>query len=156
LHVEIAGPIHSVVGYDVLVDLLVGIGMVTIVLEDSRVQIQRLDALNAITQQISGSRDFESTVSTLMDEIIRLTRAKAAWFRTLRGDKLALAAHRGVSDSFTQKVATIETAKSVGGFALRESEVYVVRASEVQSELRQAVADEGIHHLLLVPVEGKG
>src|SRR5262249_12106220 len=137
--------------------LLLGIGMMTIVLEDSRIQIQRLDALNTITHQISDSRtiDFEPTVSTILDELIRITRAKAAWFRTLQGDKLVLAAHRGLSDNFARKTATIETSKSISGFALRESEVYVVRAEESQPEFRQAIADEGLHHLLLVPVEGK-
>jgi PAS domain S-box-containing protein len=155
LHVELSGTIHSIVGYDVLVDLLLGIGIMTIVLEDSRVQIQRLDALNTITHQISDSRDFESTVSTILDEIRRITRAKAVWFRTLQGDKLVLAVHRGLSDAFVQRIETIETGKSVSGFALRESEVYVVRVSESQPELRQTIADEGIHHLLLVPVEGK-
>jgi two-component system NtrC family sensor kinase len=154
LHVELVGR-HSIVGYDVLVDLLLGIGMMTIVLEDSRVQIQRLDTLNTITHQISDSRDFDSTVSTILDEIRGITRAGAAWFRTLQGDKLVLSAHRGLSEAFAQRVKTIETGKSVSGFALREGEVYVVRASESQPELRQAIADEGLHHLLLVPVEGK-
>jgi two-component system NtrC family sensor kinase len=158
LHVEISGTSHSIVGYDVLVDLLLGIGMMTIVLEDSRVQIQRLDALNTITNQISDSRakDFEPTVNTILDELIRITRAKAAWFRTLHGDKLVLTAQRGLSESFAQKIAAVETNKGVSGFALREGEVCVVRAGESQLELRQIIADEGLHHLLLVPVEGKG
>ncbi len=100
LHVELVGQRHSIVGYDVLVDLLLGIGMMTIVLEDSRVQIQRLDTLNTITHQISDSRDFDSTVSTILDEIRGITRARAAWFRTLQGDKLVLSAHRGLSANF--------------------------------------------------------
>jgi PAS domain S-box-containing protein len=154
LHVELVGGSHSI-GYDVLVDLLLGIGMMTIVLEDSRVQIQRLDSLNTITHQISDSRDFDSTISTILDEIRGITRARAAWFRALQGDKLVLSAHRGLSEAFAQRAKTIETGKSVSGFALREGEVYVVRASESQPELRQAIADEGLHHLLLVPVEGK-
>ncbi len=53
------------------------------------------------------------------------------------------------------KLATMETAQSVSGFALREGEVYVVRTGESTPEIREALVNEGIHHLLLVPVEGK-
>lgn len=155
LHAELAGTSHSIMGYDILVDLLLGIGMMTLVLEDSRLQIQRLDALNTITHQISDSRDFDPTVSNVLDELRKITRAKAAWFRILQGDKLVLAAQRGLSEDFAQKIATIETSNGVSGFALREGKVYTLRASESPSELRQAIIDEGLHHLLLVPVEGK-
>ncbi|HKD80269.1 MAG TPA: ATP-binding protein [Candidatus Angelobacter sp.] len=155
LHVEWAGVNHAIVGYDILVDLLLGIGMMTIVLEDSRVQILRLDALNTITHQISDSRDFESTVGTILDELLKITHAKAAWFRTLEGDRLVLAAHRGLSESFTKKIASVAPDKGVSGFAMREGGVYIVRAQESQPELRQAIAEERIHHVLLVPVEGK-
>jgi PAS domain S-box-containing protein len=155
LHLDMAQTVHSVVGYDILVDLLFGIGMMTIVLEDSRIQIQRLDALNTITHQISDSRDFEPTVGIILEELRKITRAKAAWFRMLQGDKLVLAAHRGLSEGFAQKVTNIETSKGVSGFALREGEVYVLRRTESQPDFREAIAEEGIHHLVLVPVEGK-
>ena len=62
--------------------------MMTIVLDDSRIQVQRLDALNTITHQISDSREFEPTVGTILEELRKITRAKAAWFRILEGDKL--------------------------------------------------------------------
>src|SRR5579864_3400029 len=61
----------------------------------------------------------------------------------------------GLSQIFVDKVTTIETARSVSGFALREGEVYVVRSAESTPEIRAALISEGIHHLLLVPVEGK-
>ena len=67
---------------------------------------------NTITHQISDSREFDPTVGTILEELRRLTRAKAAWFRTLEGEKLELAAHRGLSQAFVEKVATIETAKA--------------------------------------------
>jgi PAS domain S-box-containing protein len=155
IHVDLAPTVHAIAGYDILADLLLGIGMMTIVLEDSRVQIQRLDVLNTITHQISDSQEFEPTVGTVLEELRTITRAKAAWFRILQGDRLVMAAHRGLSEAFTRTLATIETARSVSGFALRESEVYVVRAAESVPEIRPIIAEEGFHHLVLVPVEGK-
>jgi PAS domain S-box-containing protein len=155
VHLDTVGSVHQVMGTDLVVDLLLGLGMMTIVLEDSRSQVQRLDALNTITHQISDSREFEPTVGIILEELRKITGAKATWFRTLEGGKLELAAHRGLSQSFVDNVSTIETARSVSGFALREGDVYVVRAAESTPEIRAALIREGIHHLLLVPVEGK-
>jgi PAS domain S-box-containing protein len=155
LHLDATGVVHRFGGTDLIVDLLLGISMMTIVLDDSRVQVRRLDALNTITHQISDSRDFEPTVATILEELIQITGAKAAWFRMLADDKLTMAAHRGVSQLFVDKVAIIETSRSVSGAALREGEVYVVQARESVPEIREALIAEGIHHLVLVPVEGK-
>jgi PAS domain S-box-containing protein len=155
LHLDIIGSVHPVAGTDLVIDLLLGISMMTIVLEDSRHQVQRLDALNTITLQISNSREFGPTVGAVLGELRKTTRAKAIWFRTLEDGKLELAAHQGLSQEFVEKVATVETKKSVSGFALREGEVYVVRAAESVPDIRAALVSEGIHHLVLVPVEGK-
>ncbi|HSM84769.1 MAG TPA: GAF domain-containing protein, partial [Candidatus Limnocylindrales bacterium] len=141
--------------HDFLVELLLGISMMTIVLDDSREQIRRLDVLNTITNQIAQSRDFEPTVTTVLQELTQTTRAKAAWFRVLEGEKLVIAAHRGLSEEFFAKARTIDTGRSVSGLAMRESEVYVMRSGEATPELSSLLKAEGVHHVVLVPVEGK-
>ncbi|HEY2359826.1 MAG TPA: GAF domain-containing protein [Candidatus Angelobacter sp.] len=155
LHLDVAQGKHSLMAYDFLVDLFFGIGMMTLVLEDARAQIERLDALNTITHQVSDSRDFESIIGTILEELRKLSRAKAAWFRMLQGEKLVLAGHSGLSSAFAQKTAAIDIGSSVSGFALREGEVYVLKATESNPDFREAITAEGIHHLLLVPIEGK-
>lgn len=155
LHLDVAQSKHSLMAYDFLVDLFLGIGMVTLVLEDARAQIQRLDALNTITHQVSDSRNFESIIGPILEELRKITRAKAAWFRMLQGEKLVLAGHCGLSPTFAQKTAAIDTGSSVSGFALREGEVYVLKATESDPNFREPITAEGIHHLLLVPIEGK-
>src|SRR5438270_4026060 len=109
LHLDVAQNKHSLMAYDFLVDLFLGIGMMTVVLEDARAQIQRLDALNTITHQVSDSRDFEPTVGTILEELRKITRAKASWFRMLEGERLTMASYRGVSQEFAEKVAVVET-----------------------------------------------
>ena len=69
LHLDTVGHVHQIVGTDLVVDLLLGLGIMTIVLEDSRTQVQRLDALNTITHQISDSREFDPTVGTILEEL---------------------------------------------------------------------------------------
>jgi len=155
VHLDLGQLPYALMGYDVLIDLLLGVSMMTIVLDDSRIQIRRLDVLNNITRQISATREFEPTVGTILEELRGITRAKAAWFRILDGDQLVLAAHRGLSETFAEQFKSIETTTSVSEAALRESDVYVFRATESLPEFRQLLAAEGIHYLLLVPVEGK-
>ena len=155
LHLDVAPTKHGLMAYDFLVDLSLGIGMMTLVLEDARAQIQRLDALNTITHQVSDSRDFVSIIGAILEELRKITRAKAAWFRMLQGEDLVLAGHCGLSPAFVQKTAAIDTGSSVSGIALREGAVYVLNATESHPIFRETITAEGIHHLLLVPIEGK-
>jgi PAS domain S-box-containing protein len=155
VHLDVQHNQHSLMAYDFAVGLFLGIGIMMTVLEDARIQIRRLDVLSSITQQLSASRDLEPAIGPILEEIRKISRAKAGWFRMLQGDKLVLAAHSGVSGDFVKATATVEIQKSVSGFALRENEVYVLRAAESSPEFRKAIRSEGINHLLLVPVEGK-
>ena len=140
---------------DILVDLLMGVGMVILVLDDSRVQIERLDVLNKLTNQISDSRDFDPSVGTALEELQRTSRARAAWFRVIDGDKLVVSEHRGLSPAFLAQARSIEVNSSFSGFALRESEIYVMRASEAVPALSKVLKADKMHHMVLIPVEGK-
>jgi PAS domain S-box-containing protein len=155
LHSDLPAYQHALYGYDILIDLLLGISMMAIVLDDSRVQIQRLDVVNTITLQISESQEFSATVQTVLRELSHITRAKSTWFRLLTGDKLILTANSGLSPAMVEAVRTVDTARSVGGYAMRESEVVVLRSAEASPVFKEALEAEGLHHLVLVPVEGK-
>jgi PAS domain S-box-containing protein len=155
LHLDLQSSTHAIMGQDILLDLLLGISMMTIVLDDSRIQIERLNVLNRITQQISDSQDFDPTLATVLDELMEIAGARAVWFRMLDGDKLVMAAHRGLSQDFVDQARIIDTTKSVSGAALRDSEVYVLRIRDATPETRGLLRAEGIHHLVMVPVEGK-
>jgi PAS domain S-box-containing protein len=155
LHLDLQPNAHSIVAFDIVVDLLLGISMMMIVLDDSRVQIQRLNVLNAVTRQSANSKEFEPTLSTVLKQLAHITGAKASWFRMLEGDHLVLGASHGLSDDFLKAGQTVDLNRSVSGYVLRESEVCTLLAHEVQPELRGLLKAEGIHHLVLVPVEGK-
>jgi two-component system NtrC family sensor kinase len=145
---------HTFQGYDIVADLVLGISMMTIVLDDSRVQIQRLNVLNTIALQISNSPDLMPAVQTFLREVRRITKAKAAWFRILEGERLVLASQLGISEASAAAVRTVETANSVAGYAMQESKVLILRTTNVV-QYREILLAEGIHHLVLVPVEGK-
>src|SRR6266852_1178050 len=156
LHLHLSQSPTTELWHDFLVDLALGISMMTIVLDDSRVQIQRLDVLNTITHKISESQGFEATVNLVLTHLMKITRANAAWFRLLEGDKLVMVSHSGLSEAFQRQDFILDVNESVGGLALRDSTVCVVRAADSNPpEVARALRSEGIHHILLVPVEGK-
>ncbi len=155
VHLDLGRNLHRVISHDILLDLLLGLSMMTVVLDDSRIQIERLDVLNRITHHISDAREFGATLEIVLGELLEITGAQAAWFRVLEGDRLILTAHSGLSDEFAARMRTVDISRGVSGAALREGEVYVLRARESLAELQQALHEQGIHHLLLVPVEGK-
>ncbi len=156
LHLHLSQSPTTELWHYFLLDLTLGISMMTIVLDDSRVQIQRLDVLNTITHKISESQGFEATVNLVLTHLMKITRANAAWFRLLEGDKLVMVSHSGLSEAFQQQDFILDVNESVGGLALRDSTVCVVRAADSNPpEVARALRSEGIHHILLVPVEGK-
>jgi len=132
--------------------LLAGAVLLSWVYWGFRVKIQRLDVLNFITQK-ANSQEFEPAIDTVLEQLSRITRAKAAWFRILEGPNLVLAGQRGLSGSFVEATRSIDAVRSVGERALRVGEVCILPWRE--SEYRKALKDEGFHHLVLVPVEGK-
>src|SRR5215469_9945603 len=55
---------HPTLAYGILGDVLLGISMMMIVLDESRVQIQRMDILNRLSQVVSSQHDFLTIVDT--------------------------------------------------------------------------------------------
>ena len=140
--------------YGLVVDVLLGISMMVIVLDDSRMQIQRLDILNRISRAISDSEDFLPAVHTALDELLSMTRARAGWFRILdEQGNLQLLAHKRVSDAFVNQLNRIDTRNI--GFSLQERKITVVEVSGVVPEARSLMAEHGIQHIVVVPVLGK-
>jgi PAS domain S-box-containing protein len=154
LHPESPSP-HALANFDVIGDLLMGLSMMVVVLSDSRVQIQRLDVLNSLTAQSATPGEFAPTVRAMLEELVQMTGAKAAWFRTLEGDRLVMFAHIGLSPAYAAEARSLDMVKSVSAYVLRESEVCVLLAGESLPGHRELLQAESIHHLILIPVEGK-
>src|SRR5262249_21052099 len=114
---------HPTLAYGILVDVLLGISMMMIVLDDSRLQNQRLDTVNRISRVISGSDDFLPIVEATLDELIQITGAKGAWFRFLEEGKLRLAVQRGLPEAVANQIREIDAAQSASGQLLIQGEV---------------------------------
>src|SRR5947209_12530336 len=138
LHMDTGAEPHTIAEYDIVMDLLLGISMMMIVLDDSRVQVARAEVLNRLSRSIANSDEFQPIVESTLDEMVRSTRARAAWFRTLGEDgKLRLSAANGLSESFVEYAGEIDTPTSVTRELLRAGEVGILPLAEVQAERRR-------------------
>ena len=155
LHLDSRPVQHYFHQYDIAVDLLLGLSMIMIVLDDSRVQIQRSAVLNKLDRVISDSDDFAPVIETAMEELLPITGARAAWFRTLENGRMRLEAARGVPSSFVDRIRDMDAASSTGMELLRAGEVGVVPAESAQPEMKALIREQKINHLLIVPVIGK-
>lgn len=140
---------------EISTDLLLGIAMMLVVLDDSKKQIRRLAVLNRISQAISDSDEFERIVETTLDALIDVSRAKGAWFRALDHDKLRLTAYRGISQAFLKEAAEVDAPSSSGGRVLDTGEVAILSVQEIIMPLRERMLEDGFHHIVVVPVIGK-
>ena len=83
--------------FSLAVDLLLGLSMLLMVFDDSRMRTRRLGVLNALTTTITRSQQHGPMTETALGELKTLMGTQAAWFRLLEGDKLVLTTHIGLS-----------------------------------------------------------
>jgi PAS domain S-box-containing protein len=144
---------HPTLTYGILVDVLLGIGMMMIVLDDSRVQIQRSEILNKLGRLLSGSDDFLKIADKTLAELIDVTRAKSAWLRTLEEDgTLKLVVQKGLPLP-SAEFSRIDP-RSVG-YTVTDGKVVTYNVAEMIPETRPLLVEHGIQHIVVVPVVGK-
>jgi PAS domain S-box-containing protein len=146
---------HSTLAYRILVDVLLGSGMMMMVLDDSRVQNTRLDILNRLSHVVAGPDDFLPIVDAALAELMEFSGAQAAWFRVLEEDKLRLARQQGLFESVADSIFEIDAFESTSGRLLGQGEVGVVRRRNMLSPAASALKRNEIDHIVVVPVSGK-
>ena len=146
---------HPALAYGILVDVLLGISMMMIVLDDSRVQNSRLDILNRLSQVVSSPDNFLSIVTTTLLELKKVSGAKSSWFRVLEDGKLRLAAQHGLAETLAEVIGEVEASGTTGGQLLEHGEVGALRCRNMSPAMKSAFLEHGFDHIVIVPVIGK-
>lgn len=131
------------------IELLLGLGMVVIVMEETRTRTNRLQVVHGITTAIAHSADFGTMISTALEELKNLTGARAVWFRMMESDKLTLANYIGLSEDYARKYQVL---------GLKGGVIEDVIASSVPQLAPAETKHEGksdFNHMILIPVSGK-
>ncbi|MGA2695327.1 MAG: PAS domain S-box protein, partial [Terriglobales bacterium] len=143
-------PMH----YALLSDLALGVSMLLIVFDDSKIHIRRLDVIHALTTSTTRAEQHGPMMMTALEELKSLMMAKAAWFRLTEGDRMVIAQHIGLSKDFVrdrQSVALDDKFESTLG----SDTVIILKTDEADDSVRPYLENEGFQHCVLVPVRGK-
>ena len=145
---------HISPGLDTFTDLILGLGMLLIVLDDSRVRNRRLKVLNALIGSISRAQQHGPMMLTALEELKGLMRAHAAWFRVLEGGKMTIAQQIGISQEFVKANGAIEVTETLRE-VLNDGRAAVIKTSITVDSVREALKQEKFHHVVVAPVLGK-
>ncbi len=149
-----AHSVHLLPGIDLGIEILLGMSMLLIALDDSKVRDRRLQVVNAITTAVSQAREHAPMMVIALRELKQLMGASSAWFRILAGDRLVLGQHMGLTENFVRERFSIPTT-SVGVRLIDQGKPMLIRSRSHQRELAEFYLREGLEHALLIPVRGR-
>jgi len=90
-----------------LLDVMLGLGMLMVVFDESRLNTRRLGTLNALTTSISRAAHDGPMAATALKELKELMGADAAWFRLINGRQLTVFQQIGLSADFLRERASV-------------------------------------------------
>jgi len=135
-------------------DVLLGISMLFVVFDDSRMHTRRLAAVNALTNSISRAQQHGPMMATALEELKALMGARAAWFRLLDEGNLVITQQIGLSADFLRDRASIRIDDRIQQI-LTEGKPQVLKTSAADDANRPFLKREGFHHVVEIPVLGK-
>jgi PAS domain S-box-containing protein len=133
-------------------EIALGTGMLLVALDHARARARRLEAMQNITESISGAQQYGSVVQSAVDELRRLTRVRAVWFRLVESGSLVATHSSGLSSDFLRDSGMIPSNEKIS--KLLEQPAANVCKRGVSEEPQDALEIEKIHHLVAVPVIG--
>jgi PAS domain S-box-containing protein len=146
---------HFINGLDTAVEIMLGLSMILVVLDDMRGRARRLALMTAITSAIAEATEPSAMLLIVLEKLRSHHRAKAAWFRVIDNNRLIIREQVGLSDSYRKERYELDMIDSYGARLLNERIAARLRVDALEDGPREAFEREGFDHLLLVPVAGK-
>jgi two-component system NtrC family sensor kinase len=155
LHLEWAPiTIYLPPGFTLVADMIFGLSMLLVVFDDYRMRTRRLAVINALTTTIARAQQHGPMMIAALEELKGLLRAKAAWFRMLDGDNLAITQQIGLSQDFLRDRTAISVDETLQTI-LRTGVATVVRTRAAGDSIRAYLKHERFHHVVILPILGK-
>jgi PAS domain S-box-containing protein len=149
-------PISSHLPQDagILFDMLLGLGMLLVVFDESRLHTRRLATLNVLTTSIAGAGQNSAMAATALKELKDLMGAEAAWFRLVDGRRLTIFQQIGLSPEFLRD----RTSVPVSDVAERVPEAgrpVVLASSQLGEMVVPVFQREKLQQIVVAAVPGK-
>jgi PAS domain S-box-containing protein len=141
-------------GFQTGAEILLGVSMLLVVLQEARTRAKRLSVLHAVTDSIVHAQQQGGMMETVLQELQQLTKSKAAWFRLVEGGHLVATHAVGVSSDFLREAGFAELSESVTQI-LERGKPLVAKIDAAGPENADFLRAEKLRHVLLIPVPGK-
>ncbi len=138
----------------ILFDMLLGLGMLLVVFDESRLHTRRLGTLNALTTSIASAGQNGAMAATALKELKDLMGAEAAWFRLVDGRRLTIFQQIGLSPEFLRD----RTSVPVNDVAERIPEAgrpAVLASSQLGEMVVPVFQREKLQQIVVAAVPGK-
>jgi len=135
-------------------EIVLGVCMLLVVLREARMRARRLLGLQALTNSMAGSPSYGSMVQSALEELQRVNRVRAAWFRLLDGGHLVATHAVGLSAEFLRNSSVAPITEQLSKL-FEESEPQVISRELADSENGLSLEEERIRQVVVVPVAGK-
>jgi len=99
---------HLPAGAGLFSDIVLGVGMLLVVFDQSRLYTRRLATLNALTTTIARAGQNGPVTATALEQLKELIGAKAAWLRLMNGQRLTIFQQTGLSPQFLEERASVK------------------------------------------------
>src|SRR6266568_1331208 len=145
---------HLPADLGILFDMLLGLGMLLVVFDESRLHTRRLGTLNALTTSIASAGQNGAMAATALKELKDLMGAEAAWFRLVDGRRLTIFQQIGLSPEFLRD----RTSVPVNDVAERIPEAgrpAVLASSQLGEMVVPVFQREKLQQIVVAAVPGK-
>jgi two-component system NtrC family sensor kinase len=134
-------------------EIALGLSMLLVVLGQARMRTRKLLALQALANSMAGIPSYGSMVQSALQELQRVHRLPAAWFRLLDGEHLVATHAVGLSPDFLRNSGFAPLTDELSKL-FQEAEPQVTSQEKAAPEDSHALEAERIRQLVLVPVVG--
>jgi two-component system NtrC family sensor kinase len=141
-------------GFVITSEILLGLSMLLVVLDEARARSGRLKVMQALTESIVLSQQQGGMMEDALSGLQRVTKSKAAWFRLIEGGHLVVTHAVGVSAEFMREAGIAELSASVSQILERGKPVTAHRAGASPEEAG-LLKSEKLQYVVIVPVLGK-
>ncbi len=138
----------------VAAEIALGLSMLLVVFDQARSRAKRLAVVQALTGNIVTAQQYGNMVQSAVEELQRLTKVRACWFRLLEGGHLIATHAVGVSPDFLRDAGFADVSEDLSKL-LEKPEPRVTKRDAAAPETIESLETEKIRQVVMLPVVGK-
>ena len=134
-------------------EVALSLSMLLVVFDESRTRNRRLHAMQAITNSMVSAQQYGNVVQSTIEELKRLTKVRAAWFRLLEGGNLVATHAVGLSSEFLRDAGFAGIDDDIQKLLAQPAPLVTTRDA-AGPEPKASLEAEKIRQLVILPVKG--